>query len=99
MKIIMARSYLGCIYHKAFGYDMIKPLQNIDLYLRYDWLGTECVGEFESLFLSGDNPIRGTYICWALSGKDPYSVVGPHLSMSGVISVESTPRGGEQVQC
>ena len=45
---------LGYIYHKAFGYEMIMPLQRADLYLWCGWLGTKCLGEFALLLSGGD---------------------------------------------
>ena len=45
------------------------PLWSVDFYLWYGQLGTEYLGEFALLSLSGDDPISDTCILWILSGK------------------------------
>jgi len=65
----MFGSCLVCIYHKAFGYDMITPFQSADLYLRCGWMETKCLGEFV-LFLSGGVPISGTCKLWTLPAAE-----------------------------
>jgi len=50
MKIIMFDSCLDCIYHKAFGYDMIMPLR-IEVLIPISRVGLQSS-------LSGGNPIN-----------------------------------------
>ena len=84
MKMVMFGSCLVCIYHKAFGYDMIMPLQRPDLYFWCGWLETECLSEFALLFSSGGDPISSTYKLWTPIVRDPSSGVVPQSGELGM---------------